>query len=415
MVDILVIGATGFCGRHCARYVLEHRERSKYTVGLTARSRSKLASIGLPTDDSVQIFELDIEDEDAVEAAVKQAKVVLNCIGPFWLYSTPIVRACARNGVHYVDITGETPWIFDMIQKFDYLATQTGAIIVPSSAIDSVPADASVHLAAKALGHVPLGASTSAVGMSGGVPGGTLATFITALTKIPRNIALRSSRDWALSPTVGAKSPPGRFVYRLGARRGGIALFGRINRALIQRTAGLLEFARLTGAPAYAPYGPHFTYTEFAPARSAIGGFFWSLTLAATFVGLAFVPPFRWFLTRFLAPAGSGPADHTLESGSLSYVNITASDESPPRYAKTVIRGRGDPGTLLTAALVGESALALLLDERTPLAARGGVLTPMTAFGDAVIKRIEASDRFEVNCGLVDGPDGEIEENRKTR
>ena len=25
--------------------------------------------------------------------------------------------ACARNGVHYVDITGETPWILHIIKK----------------------------------------------------------------------------------------------------------------------------------------------------------------------------------------------------------------------------------------------------------------------------------------------------------
>ena len=92
MIDILIIGATGFCGRHAARYVLEHPERSKFTVGLAARSRSKLNSIGLPVDDSVQIFELDILDENAVESAVKQAKVVINCVGPFWHYGTPVVR-----------------------------------------------------------------------------------------------------------------------------------------------------------------------------------------------------------------------------------------------------------------------------------------------------------------------------------
>jgi short subunit dehydrogenase-like uncharacterized protein len=91
MVDILVIGATGFCGRHAARYILEHPERSKYTVGLAARSRSKLASIGLPVDDSVQIFELDISDEQAVESAVKRTKVVLNCVGPYWHHGTPVV------------------------------------------------------------------------------------------------------------------------------------------------------------------------------------------------------------------------------------------------------------------------------------------------------------------------------------
>ena len=92
MIDILLIGATGFCGRHAARYILEHPDRSKFTVGLAARSRSKLLSIGLPLDDSVEIFELDILDERAVESAVKQAKVVLNCVGPFWHYGSPVVR-----------------------------------------------------------------------------------------------------------------------------------------------------------------------------------------------------------------------------------------------------------------------------------------------------------------------------------
>jgi short subunit dehydrogenase-like uncharacterized protein len=28
------------------------------------------------------------------------------------------ISACARNGIHYVDITGETPWIFDIIKKY---------------------------------------------------------------------------------------------------------------------------------------------------------------------------------------------------------------------------------------------------------------------------------------------------------
>jgi short subunit dehydrogenase-like uncharacterized protein len=55
------------------------------------RTRSKLASAGLPIDDSVQIFELDIFDARAIEGAVRQAKVVLNCVGPYWHYGSPVV------------------------------------------------------------------------------------------------------------------------------------------------------------------------------------------------------------------------------------------------------------------------------------------------------------------------------------
>jgi short subunit dehydrogenase-like uncharacterized protein len=105
----------------------------------------------------------------------------------------------------------------------------------------------------------------------------------------------------------------------------------------------------------------------------------------------------------------------TLESGGMKYVNVTASDEPSPRYAKTVIKGRGDPGTLLTAVMVVESALTLLLDELPPLAAAGGVLTPMTALGDSLIHRLRANERIEIETALVDSPDDEISEDKKTR
>ncbi|KAI0289377.1 Saccharopine dehydrogenase-domain-containing protein [Russula brevipes] len=395
MVDILIIGATGFCGRHAARYVLEHPDRSKYTVGLATRSRSKFASVGLPVDDTVQIFEVDVFDERTIESAVKQAKVVLNCAGPYWHYGTPVVRACARNGVHYVDITGETPWILDMIKTYDYLATKTHAIIVPSCGVDSVPADASVHLASKALAHAPLGTSTTVVTTQGGDVHERLGAV----------------------PVPGARSPPPRLVYRLGrAYVGGVFVFGALNRAVVQRTAGLLELARLRapraggGGGASGPpvgYGPAFTYTEFAPTGGVVSAFLMSVAIGVTFAALTAIAPVR--VELFLAPvcsnrpliafivpvavqasgdaAGSGPADHTLENGSMD--------------------SRGS-GTLLTAALVGESALALLFDKLPPLAAEGGVLTPMTAFGDSLVRRLEANARFEITSGIVDNPDDDI-------
>jgi short subunit dehydrogenase-like uncharacterized protein len=98
----------------------------------------------------------------------------------------------------------------------------------------------------------------------------------------------------------------------------------------------------------------------------------------------------------------------------LKYVNVTVSDEPSPRYAKVVMKGRGDPGTLLTAVMVVESALTLLLDELPPLAARGGVLTPMTALGDSLVRRLRTNERIEIKTGLVANPDDDVEESRKT-
>ena len=192
--------------------------------------------------------------------------------------------------------------------RFDYLATKTHAIIVPCCGVDSVPSDAIVHLASRTLGHVPLGASTTSAGLHGGVPGGTIASIIAMLENVPRNLRALSSCDWALSPVLGARSPYPRLVYRLGRLRGGIFIMGAGNRAFVQRTAGLLALARLSGVDAGPVYGPAFTYTEFMQTQNAISALFLSLTLIATLAALTVIAPFRWFKSLVTQP-GSGPAD----------------------------------------------------------------------------------------------------------
>jgi short subunit dehydrogenase-like uncharacterized protein len=41
-----------------------------------------------------------------MEAAVQRARVVLSVVGPYALYGTPLVEACVKHGVDYVDLTG---------------------------------------------------------------------------------------------------------------------------------------------------------------------------------------------------------------------------------------------------------------------------------------------------------------------
>lgn len=38
-----------------------------------------------------------------LDPVVQRTKLVINCVGPYHLYSTPVVEACAVNGTHYVD------------------------------------------------------------------------------------------------------------------------------------------------------------------------------------------------------------------------------------------------------------------------------------------------------------------------
>jgi short subunit dehydrogenase-like uncharacterized protein len=43
-------------------------------------------------------------NEPELDSLAKRTRLILNCVGPYHLYSSPVVKACARNGTHYVDV-----------------------------------------------------------------------------------------------------------------------------------------------------------------------------------------------------------------------------------------------------------------------------------------------------------------------
>jgi short subunit dehydrogenase-like uncharacterized protein len=46
---------------------------------------------------------------DDLHALAKRTRLIVNCVGPYHLYSTPVVEACAENGTHYVDVFVHPP------------------------------------------------------------------------------------------------------------------------------------------------------------------------------------------------------------------------------------------------------------------------------------------------------------------
>jgi hypothetical protein len=84
-----------FTGRLIARYLEKHPERSKIKYAIAGRSVNKLNALAseLKLDQSnVAIIGVNISDYDELEALVKRTRLVINCVGPFALYSTPVVR-----------------------------------------------------------------------------------------------------------------------------------------------------------------------------------------------------------------------------------------------------------------------------------------------------------------------------------
>ncbi|KAL0957916.1 hypothetical protein HGRIS_000097 [Hohenbuehelia grisea] len=479
--DILVLGATGFTGKLVSQYLFTHpqfvaspsaRERSSsektFTFAIGARSSKRLEDVAvslkepsLYTEDSTEPYPssdrleaalsaiprviVDVTDPESLDAAVRHAKVVINTVGPYWRWGTPVVRACVHHGVHHVDLTGEAPWVKEIINQFDYLATKSRAIIVPACGMDSIPSDIGVFLSSRTLQRVKpnslISSSISAYKIGGGISGGTISTGIVSFEEVPKDKRRIAARPCALSPceaSPAARARPGfRFIYRLPyispRMLGAFFIMSSANRPIVERSWGLLEVearskSKTSGASGgdVPRYGPNFVYDECLQTKSTFAAVCVSLGVAVVGACLLLFSPARWLVKKFATAPGQGPSDETMRNGFIKLTNVTTSDSNPPTVIQSTMRGRGDPGYSLTGIMLSESALSLLLEhDRLPaLAKRGGVLTTATAIGDVLIERLEKvpgkrfsfeSEEVDLATGRVKSALGEGSEARKTR
>ncbi len=177
--DVILYGASGFVGKQTVRYFQEHTRPGEVRWAIAGRNREKLEAIALEVGIDVDILVADSRDETAIDALVSKTRVLLNTAGPFALYGDNIVDACVRFGTHYVDITGETPWVKRLIDRYHEKAVAEGTRIIPGCGFDSVPSDLGTYLVVNYL-REQLGTSCKNVKAyytaSGGFNGGTLAS-----------------------------------------------------------------------------------------------------------------------------------------------------------------------------------------------------------------------------------------------
>lgn len=109
----------------------------------------------------------------------------------------------------------------------------------------------------------------------------------------------------------------------------------------------------------------------------------------ALFPLLAAAGPVRAALGRMLPAPGEGPSEHSMDNGFFR-CELVAEGEDGRRILVT-LADDGDPGNRATVKMLCESALALAVDfDALPGAPHlGGILTPATAFGMVLRRRLE--------------------------
>jgi len=406
-LDVVVFGATGVTGRRVAAYLAERAPETESRWAAAARDVRKLER-QLEEDGVVapETISADLGDPASLAAMASRARVVLNLVGPYTAYGRGVIEACITGGAHYVDLTGEIPFVRLIIDEFDAAAQAAGIKIVQVCGFEALPPDLSVLLAVEAAGE-RWGEGLAEVDLEvkfrppPGVPrpsdisGGTLQSMLAVarsegaaaiadpaalIVDDTRAAAVRRRSPISLKPrrssdgAVLAPLPPAPFI----------------NPAVIHRTASLLASDSSGGAEPFryrdglALGGPQVSL----PVRYAVAG-----TMAGTQAAMLGLTRARTSLRRRIVDAlesvtpasGFGPEPDRLEN--WRWWISTHARTPAGRSVRIELEADGHPGYLATARMMGEAGLLLAEPGATP--ERSGCLTPAVALGTAGVERFE--------------------------
>ncbi|CAH0723480.1 unnamed protein product, partial [Brenthis ino] len=151
-LDLVIFGATGFTGKYAVEEMCRiSKNYLEITWAIAGRNQSKLKDvlnkISKKNDkdlSSVKIIIADVQDEKSLKEMCSQAKVLVNCCGPYRHYGEPVVKAAIDSKTHYVDVSAEPEFIETMQLKYDEAARDAGVYIIRACGFDCIPTDMGV-------------------------------------------------------------------------------------------------------------------------------------------------------------------------------------------------------------------------------------------------------------------------------
>jgi len=145
---ISVLGATGYTGR----LIVRELRRRRIAVLAAGRNPEKLQRLAVEMG-GIETLEADVGDHAALDRLAARSRVIINTAGPFIDYGEPVVRAAISNGVHYLDTTGEQPFMKAMLAH-DAWAREQGVAVVSAQAFEVAVADCAAAVGAQGFDDV---------------------------------------------------------------------------------------------------------------------------------------------------------------------------------------------------------------------------------------------------------------------
>ncbi len=374
--DIVIYGATGFTGQLVAEYLATHYQSDKQLKwAMAGRSLDKLASvrdaIGAPAD--TPLIAADASDVASLRAMVEVTRLVISTVGPYQLYGSDLLAACAASGTDYIDLCGEPIWMRQMIDAHLAAAERSGARIVFSCGFDSLPFELGVFFcqqaAKKAFGAPAARVKGRIRDMTQAVSGGTYASIKATFAAAAKDLSLVAmlKDPFVLTPGfTGPKQPPGNKPVLDQDLNSWTAPFpmSTINTRNIHRSNMLMGFS----------YGRDFVYDEMVLTGPGEQG--------QANAKLVMVATNKMSGSEGPKP-GEGPSKEERESGSYDLLFVALAPDG--KQARITVGGDCEPGYASTSKMIAECAICLLRDAREVPA---GIWTPGAAMGDRLIKRL---------------------------
>jgi short subunit dehydrogenase-like uncharacterized protein len=357
--DLVLFGATGFTGQLVAEE-LGRRAPGRFAIAGRDRRRLhevKASLVGIhPGNGDVGLIEASVEDPASLDRMAASARVLLTTVGPYVRHGLPVVEACVRAKTHYLDLTGEPPFVAESRRRFGQSAREARIRVVHCCGFDSVPADLGAWYT---VGLLPPGPKQvrAYLKTNAAASGGTWASTLEILAR--GELRVSPDEPGGFGPLVHPTPPelPGK-AFPLPV----------IDRSIVWESARQRPDR----------YGPDFDYGHFLLLRSRRRALSLGAGLAGASLLARFAPTRKLLAAR--KPAGTGPTE---SERSRAFFQLTFVGKGGGVRVVTRVSG-GDPGYTETSRMLAAAGL-LLAHREAELPVVYGVSTPAVAFGDPLV------------------------------
>jgi len=125
---VIVLGGCGAQGTFATKELITFDEFSEVTVGDYNIEKAKKLASELKSD-KVDVRKIDVREENELVKLMKEFDIVVNCVGPFYMYGFKVLKAAVKAGRDYVDICDDFDATIKMLE-LDEEAKDAGMIAV---------------------------------------------------------------------------------------------------------------------------------------------------------------------------------------------------------------------------------------------------------------------------------------------